>query len=244
MRRYTLRKRTSKPIHKRKRTSKSIPKRGGGFATGPSMVSPGNLVFAPYTGVGKDCPGNFSLTDRPGYITSYTPHGLPGFRGGGAYGFASNAAPLSPNGVGTSPMPFMPLRCNQFRGGRRSRRNRRSKGGALTGSEVSSAFPVVHVGAADSMRYYAPNAGYRNDFTTFSGQSAVPGFTVQTSYAAGAFNQACLKGGSRRRRKGGAALVGAPLQYGPITTKSDFDGRELPVKYGGTRRQRRSRRNH
>lgn len=236
MRRYTL-----KHKKRRKRTSKSIRKRGGGFATGPNMVSPGNLVFAPYTGVGKDCPGNFSLTDRPGYITSYAPHGLPGFRGGGAYGFASNAAPLSPNGVGTSPMPFMPLRCNQFRGGRR----RRTRGGALTGSEVSSAFPVVHVGAADSMRYYAPNAGYRNDFTTFSGQSAVPGFTVQTPYAAGAFNQACLKtGGSRRRRKGGAALVGASLQYGPITTKSDFDGRELPVKYGGTRRRRRSRRNH
>jgi len=232
MRRYTLKHRKRK-----KRTSKSLRKRGGGFTTGPSMVSPGNVVFAPYTGVGKDCPGN--LTYPPGYITSYAPHGLPGFRGGGAYGFASNAAPLSLNGVGTSPMPFMPLRCNQFRGGRRTRRTRRTRGGALTGSEVSSAFPVVHVGAADSMRYYAPNAGYRNDFTTFSGQSAVPGFTVQTPYNAGAFNQACLKGGSRRsRRRGGAALVGAPLVYGPITTKSDFDGRGLPVKYGGTRRKR------
>jgi hypothetical protein len=62
-------------------------------------------------------------------------------------------------------------------------------------------FPVVRVGDADSMRYYAPTAGYRNDFMTFRAPSAVPGLTIQTPYDARAFNQACIKTGGGKRRK-------------------------------------------
>lgn len=205
--------------HKKCRTSKSIHKRrkGGGFGMGPSFVSPGNLVFAPYTGVGKDCPGNFSMADRPGYMNGMTPFGLPGFRGG-AYGFPENAMPLNPsNGVGTS-LPFSQLSCKQFRGGRK-------KGGS------NSAFPVVQVGAADSMRYNAPTAGYRTDFTTLQAPSAIPGFTIQTPYNPTAFNQACLKGGSRRKRRKGGMLQGSPIEsaYGAIQLR-------------GGRRTRRKRR--
>jgi hypothetical protein len=65
----------------------------------------------------------------------------------------------------------------------------------------SANFPVVRVGDADSMRYYAPTAGYRNDFMTFRAPSAVPGLTIQTPYDARAFNQACIKTGGGKRRK-------------------------------------------
>jgi hypothetical protein len=65
----------------------------------------------------------------------------------------------------------------------------------------SANFPVVRVGDADSMRYYAPTAGYRNDFMTFRAPSAVPGLTLQTPYDARAFNQACIKTGGGKRSK-------------------------------------------
>ena len=102
------------------------------------------------------------------------------------------------------------------------------------------------------MRYYAPTAGYTNDFMTFKAPSPVPGLTIQTPYAAGAFNQACIKtGGSRRNRnrnrKGGAQPVAmdagkfTPVTMGEIGTRFSFDGtnKGLPVKFGGRRTRRR-----
>jgi hypothetical protein len=99
------------------------------------------------------------------------------------------------------------------------------------------------------MRYYAPTAGYRNDFMTFRAPSAVPGLTIQTPYAAGAFNQACIKtGGSRKNKKRGGALPVAldagkftPVTMSEIWTRKDFDGSNnlLPVKFGGKRKTRR-----
>jgi hypothetical protein len=128
----------------------------------------------------------------------------------------------------------------------------------------SANFPVVRVGDADSMRYYAPTAGYRNDFMTFRAPSAVPGLTIQTPYDARAFNQACIKtgGGKRRKhhtrrkrthRRGGAAghsigQTGHPIaedagEFSKITIdqvqdRFDFDGSHqgLPVKFGGHQR--------
>jgi hypothetical protein len=97
------------------------------------------------------------------------------------------------------------------------------------------------VGAADSMRYNAPTAGYRNDFEPFAAGSAVPGLTLQTPYDARGDNMACAKtGGSRRVRFGGAMGVADLAPYSNVkmedlSTRQDFDGSSngLPVKYGG-----------
>jgi hypothetical protein len=193
---------------------------------------------------------------------------------GGRYGFFPGMGPLNPvNGVGTTPGPFgripcetgtfNPLNPNPNDIQRLSTApltppfvTGKLAGGGLpagTGLAASSAnFPVVRVGDVDSMRYYAPTAGYRNDFMTFRAPSPVPGLTIQTPYPAGAFNQACIKtGGSRKNRrslrKGGAMPVAldagtfTPVTVNEVWTRKDFDGTNglLPVKFGGKRRTRR-----
>ena len=197
---------------------------------------------------------------------------------GGRYGFFPQMGPLNPNnGVGTSPAPFgripcetgtyNPLNPNPNDIQRLSTApltppyvTGRLAGGGPAPTNVGSSgysaanFPTVQVGQADSMRYYAPTSGYRNDFMTFHAPSAVPGLTIQTPYDAKAFNQACIKtGGSRKKyrrsyRKGGAAMPVAfdagkftQVTMGEIGTRKDFDGSNqgLPVKFGGKRRTRR-----
>ena len=192
---------------------------------------------------------------------------------GGRYGFFPGMGPLNPiNGVGTTPGPFgripcetgsyNPLNPNPNDIQRLSTApltppyvsGRLSGGAAPTNvgsSGYSSAnFPTIQVGQADSMRYYAPTAGYRNDFMTFRAPSPVPGLTIQTPYDAKAFNQACIKtGGSRKNknRRGGALPVGmdagkfTPVTINEVWTRKDFDGTNqgLPVKFGGKRRTRR-----
>ena len=285
-------------------------KSGGGYGAGPDFVNPGNQVFHQYTGVGKDCTGEFM---RPGYISNYSSYGLPGFRGGtrrrkrgkrskrskrskggyvplpapfmnplnnidnfaqptvstegsshitgqpalpgqvpvagpaqkgGRYGFFPEHLNLS-NGVGigrTDSIPCESSRANplNMHGGRRSRRrSRRTRGGKYDLGYAN--FPTVQVGASDSMRYNAPNAGYTNDFMTFRAPSAVPGLTIQTPYAASSFNQACLKTG------GGPVAYNAgefsKVTMGELDNRSDFDGttKGLPVKYGGRRKSRKYR---
>jgi len=130
------------------------------------------------------------------------------------------------------------------------------KGGASipagSGLSASSAnFPVVNVGNVDAMRYYAPTAGYRNDFQTFPGGSATPGYTIQTPYNAREFNRACVTtGGSRRKNKkrnGGSQGVASnagsysPVKLSEVMTREDFDGtnKGLPVKFGGSRKRHR-----
>jgi hypothetical protein len=192
---------------------------------------------------------------------------------GGRYGFFPGMGPLNPvNGVGTTPAPFgrIPCEVGTFNPLNPNPNNiqlmstapltppfvsGKLAGGGLpagTSFAASSAnFPTVQVGQADSMRYYAPTAGYRNDFMTFQAPSAVPGLTIQTPYDAKAFNQACIKtGGSRRSRKnrrGGALPVAlnagtfTPVTMDEVWTRKDFDGtnKGLPVKFGGRRRTRR-----
>jgi hypothetical protein len=189
---------------------------------------------------------------------------------GGRYGFFPGMGPLNPvNGVGTTPGPFgripcevgtyNPLNPNPGDIQRLSTApltppfvsGKLAGGGLPAGTSLAASsanFPVVRVGAVDSMRYYAPTAGYRNDFMTFQAPSPVPGLTIQTPYDAKAFNQACIKtGGSRKNRRGGAAPVAfdagkfTPVTMGEIWTRKDFDGSNnlLPVKFGGKRRTRR-----
>lgn len=201
---------------------------------------------------------------------------------GGRYGFFPDMGPLNPvNGVGVSPAPFGRIPCevgtynplNPDPNGIQTMSTApltppyvtgRMGGGAsipagTTYAASAANFPTVQVGQADSMRYYAPTAGYRNDFMTFQAPSPVPGLTIQTPYDAKAFNQACIKtgGGSRKNkgRKGGAFPVAfdagkfTPVTMDEIWTRKDFDGSNglLPVKFGGKRRSlkihRASRRN-
>lgn len=195
---------------------------------------------------------------------------------GGRYGFFPGMGPLNPeNGVGTTPGPFGRIPCEvgtynplnpdpngiqtmstapltppyvtgRFMGG--------GSGAIPAGTTYAASaanFPTVQVGQADSMRYYSPTAGYRNDFMTFQAPSPVPGLTIQTPYDAKAFNQACIKtGGSRRNRKGGAMPVAfdagkfTPVTMGEIWTRKDFDGSNqgLPVKFGGKHRSSKTHR--
>ena len=151
-----------------------------------------------------------------------------GQNGGSLYGTFPGMGPLNAvSGIGTSPAPFgrtacergtfNPLNPNPDNIQRLTTASPlppyvtgRMQGGAelmgaptnVGSSGFSSAnFPVVRVGDADSMRYYAPTAGYRNDFMTFRAPSAVPGLTLQTPYDARAFNQACIKTGGGKRSK-------------------------------------------
>ena len=192
---------------------------------------------------------------------------------GGRYGFFPGMGPLNPvNGVGTTPGPFgripcevgtyNPLNPNPGDIQRLSTApltppfvvGKLAGGGLPAGTSYAASsanFPVVRVGDVDSMRYYAPTAGYRNDFMTFQAPSPVPGLTIQTPYDAKAFNQACIKtGGSRRtrrNRRGGAMPVAlnagtfTPVTMDEIWTRKDFDGSNklLPVKFGGKRKTRR-----
>jgi hypothetical protein len=110
--------------------------------------------------------------------------------------------------------------------------SQRMSGGALNPAPVT-------VGAADSMRYYAPNAGYTNSPVVLPPGGASPGFIAQISYPAGGFNPACIKTG------GGPVAMDAgvvtPLTPKDISNNAAFDGsnRGLPVKFGGRRRKTR-----
>jgi hypothetical protein len=188
---------------------------------------------------------------------------------GGRYGFFPEMGPLNPvNGVGVAPAPFGRIPCetgsynplNPDPNGVQTMSTAPlsppyvSRGGASGFSAAN--FPTVQVGQADSMRYYAPTAGYTNTAMTFRAPSPVPGLMIQTPYDARAFNQACIKtGGSRknknRKNRGGASPVAldagkfSPLQMNEITTRKDFDGSRglLPMKFGGKRRTRRVTKN-
>jgi hypothetical protein len=125
------------------------------------------------------------------------------------------------------------------------------------GSDFSRAnFQTVSVGAPDSMRYYAPTAGYGHDFQTFKAPSPVPALMLNTGYDARAFNPACIKTGGGRSRKnrknkrrfrGGAfAADAAPyssFKWSEAETRRDFDGsnKALPCQAAGSRKKRRSR---
>lgn len=254
----------------KRRKNKSRRHRGGTIP-GVAMYDPSDVIIPK--------PGHFPNPTGSG--GSVSAPGVPPQRAqqGGRYGMFPGMGPLNPaNGVGVSPAPFGRIPCE---GGSTNALNPNMqlqrmttaipimRGGAMTMSPASYSgaagpsaanFQNVTVGAADSMRYYAPTAGYRNDFETMRAPSAIPGMTVQTPYDARAFNQSCIKtGGSRRkhwtkrshhrrsRNKGGAMHVAATaadyskVNMNEVGNRSAFDGTKggLPVKFGGSRRNRR-----
>jgi hypothetical protein len=198
---------------------------------------------------------------------------------GGRYGFFPGMGPLNPaNGVGTTPGPFGRIPCEAGtynplnpNPGNIQRLTTApltppyvtmNGGGAnMAGSPIQAGsggfsaanFPVVNVGAADSMRYYAPTAGYGHDFQTFRAPNPVPALMLNTPYDARAFNQACIKTGGGRRRtrrtRGGAPVAFDAGKFAPVTMSQvdsrydfDFSRKGLPVKFGGTRRKRQKKR--
>lgn len=68
-------------------------------------------------------------------------------------------------------------------------------------NQQGGAFPAVHVGAADMMRYEAQNAGYSNQMVPFPAGGAVAGMMTQVPYAAGSMNRACLTTGGKRSKR-------------------------------------------
>jgi hypothetical protein len=241
-------------------------KRGGGFSLDPSkFVSAGNLENLAYTGAGKDCVGGDFV--RPGFISSHSGSGVPGMRGGkrrsrGGYQLA--VAPMEPvaSAVQLPSAPGVPPHAVMQKGGRYE-----SNPGALLdgGSDIGmKSYAGAHriaceggstnslnmhggggvtVGAANSMLYNAPTAGYGHGFETLPG-SAVGGLMINTPYAAGAFNRACGTTGGGSVADGASPY--APLESGQITGRGGFDGSSglLPMKYGGKRRTHRKHRTH
>jgi hypothetical protein len=126
--------------------------------------------------------------------------------GPGAFGRlpceAGTRDPLNPNPGGvqgiTTAQGYIPGWSHYIKGGKR--RTRKIQGGA----QLSPAPLTVTVGAADSMRYNAPTAGYSN-FPLAPPVMNNPGILMQTPYDARAFNMACLKtgGGGRNNKKNG-----------------------------------------
>ena len=179
---------------------------------------------------------------------SMDPNGAAAFSGNGV-GLASYAgigrAPcelgsqnsLNPNPDGIQQLSTRPAdmagwsrTVNPMGGGmRRTRRSLKKRGGAmpLVGA------PVVHVGDVNSMAYNAPTAGYGN-MPLAPPVMNNPGILMQVPYDARAFNQACIKTGG-----GGPVAAMAGRFEGP--TVADYMGKAvLPVKWGGTRRMRKS----
>jgi hypothetical protein len=123
-------------------------------------------------------------------------------------------------------------------------------GSAIGMNSYSSVHPIgcergttnslnMHGGAADSMRLYAPTAGYGHGFEAYPGTSAVGGLMMNMPYDARAYNPACSKTGGGHVAANAAPL--SALQADQMVGRGAFDGSKglLPMKYGGKRRTHR-----
>jgi hypothetical protein len=244
-------------------TSFPAPNGAGGSIAQPVVAVPPGGVVPP----GAHMPGTSSQVVR---------------QSGGRYAMFPGMGPLNTsNGVGTTPGPFGRIPCEAgtfnplnpnpgnvqglttapltppyvtMRGGGANMAGSPMDGGS---SYSAANFPTVQVGAVDSMRYYAPTAGYGHAYQTFKAPSPVPALMLNTPYDARAFNPACIKtGGSRKRRahrsrrsRGGAPVAldassFSSLKEGGASSRYDFDftRKALPCQSAGARRKRRTRR--
>ncbi len=186
--------------------------RGGGWSVQPSsFVSPGNPIRSPYP-LGPDCAGNPESV-RPGHLSAATASsfsGLPGMKGGNRVRFSMPSG--GAREAGRFSMPGVPSQA----GGRYEMSLGQSvlSPSMVATPAMASRIPCergtenplnlrggsrMEVGQPDAMRLESPNAGYGNQFQVLP--NGVP-VTLQTPYAAGSLNRACLTtGGGRRRSK-------------------------------------------
>jgi len=184
---------------------------GGGWSTGPAMVSPGYLVNQQYDGAGKDCAGT---PVRPGYMDMYSSKGLPGLSGGrrrstrggtrmqvanfADYAGAVQPVPTELPQTSTHGVPPQAIQQPAQTGGKR--KTRRYKGGRY---EVSPAFldPTSAIGASS----YAPINSIACEAGTTNALN--PSMDLQRATTA-------IRGGRRRSRGGAQTMSPAPVSFG------------------------------
>lgn len=129
--------------------------------------------------------------------------------------------PLNPNPNNIQTMStaqgWVPGWTKYISGGGKKTLKRKIRGGAVPE-------PTVAVGAADMMRYYAPNAGYSNVPLNPAVQNN-PGILAQIGYPASAFNKACLT-------TGGGTNVPTPL-LSAVPAERTGGGKRRNRKVGG-----------
>jgi len=227
----------------KKRQSRRKTRRGGGWSVQPSaFVSAGNPIRAPYP-LGPDCAGNPESV-RPGHLSAAAASsfsGLPGMKGGNRVRFSMPGVPsqaggryemslgqsvLSPSMIAT---PAMASRIPCERGTENSLNLR---GGSR-----------MEVGQVDSMRLESPNAGYGNQFQVLP--NGVP-VTLQTPYAAGSLNRACLTtGGARRSKRSGSKRSKRGSKRGSKRSGHKRSGsKRSGHKRSGSKRSGHKRRSH
>ena len=240
---------------RRKSTRRKRKSNGGGFSFDPSKsVSVGNLENLAYTGAGKDCPSGSFV--RPGFMS--------GMRGGYQLDVAPLDVPsYASSSVGAPGVPHHAVQASQGAGQtagqtagqvvpQKGGRYESNPGALLNGSAIGmNSYSSVHQidcergttnslnmrgGAADSMRLYAPTAGYGHGFETYPGTNAVGGLMMNMPYDARAANPACSKTGGGHVAANASPL--SALQADQMTGRMAFDGSNglLPMKYGGKRR--------
>ena len=155
---------SKKQLKKLRKQQKQQGGRWGAFPDlGPLNQSNGvGVIGSPFLRVGCEAGTTDALNANPNGIQS-----------------ATTAVTVSPPGW----TPFA-MKGGKRRGRSQKKRSRGQTGGASLAGGVS-------VGEMDSMRYYAPTAGYSNwPMTPAVGNN--PGVLMQTGYPAGHFNQACI----------------------------------------------------
>ena len=242
---------------RRKSTRRKRKSNGGGFSFDPSKsVSVGNLENLAYTGAGKDCPSGsfvrpgFMSGMRGGYQLDVAPLDVPSYASSSvgvphhvAQGAGQTVEQAAGQGAGQTTGQAVPQKGGRYES---------NPGALLSGSAIgmnsySSVHPIgcergttnslnMRGGAADSMRVYAPTAGYGHGFETYPGTNAVGGLMMNMPYDARAANPACSKTGGAHVAANAAPL--SALQEGQMTGRGIFDGSKglLPMKYGGKRR--------
>jgi hypothetical protein len=182
--------------------------RGGGLGQSYSF-NPAPLIPGADTGISFQPQSSCMAEVRPGTIVAPMPGagGLPGMGGGGRR-----------------------KRGTRGKKGRRGSHKRRQRGGRYSfdlgqpsliaaGPPWGAGIPQVMsipcesarhnplnlqsggVGGVDSAFYVAPTAGYTNTPSSWVASTGAP-VQVQTPYDAGSMNQACLKTGGGRRKRG------------------------------------------
>ena len=169
-RRMRLSKKQKKLLLKQQKQQKQQQKQQGGrYGSFPDMgpLNPTNgvgTIGSPFLRVGCEAGTTNLLNPNPGGIQS-----------------ATTAVTASPAGWTEFALTG---------GKRRARKTQKKRLRGQTGG--ASLAGGVSVGEMDSMRYYAPTAGYSNwPMTPAVGGN--PGVMMQTGYPAGHFNEACMK---------------------------------------------------